>query len=104
MQTKLACAELPDKCPNLSFLRKMSLRMTSTIHLILRPWQMMTPPSQVEQSFNADEDEEVCPVCGDTPCDWVSFGDQIKRQIKLLYFHEINKDGKEEIVDGDAKS
>ena len=62
------------------------------------------PPSQVDQSFDVDGDEdEVCPVCGDTPCDWVSFGDQIKEQIQVLYFCEINKDGKEEIVDGDGK-
>ena len=39
----------------------------------------------------------------ETHCDWVSFGDQIKGQIQLLYFREINKDGKEEIVDGKGK-
>ena len=43
----------------------------------------------------------MCSVCGDTPCDWVTYGEGVKGQIQLLYFWEV-KDGKEVIVDGDG--
>ena len=43
----------------------------------------------------------MCSVCGDTPCDWLIYGEGVKGQFQLLYFQEV-KDAKEVKVDCDG--
>ena len=46
-----------------------------------------------EQEEEEEEEEAVCVECGDTPCEWKEFGDQVLESARQLYDHEEDEGG-----------
>ena len=47
-------------------------------------------------TYVSDKEDVVCTICGGTPCDWEEYGEELTKQISMMYFRE--KHGKIDIV------
>ena len=47
-------------------------------------------------TYMSDEEDVVCTICGGTPCDWDEYGEELTKQINMMYFRE--KHGNIDIV------
>ena len=74
------------------------------LHLLQVPPPPQVPSTRLsifETDLEGEDEDEVCVICGGSPCEWTEFGPAVEAEIQVLHLREFRV-GQEVIVDKDG--